>query len=141
VDGQGPMKILAIETSCDETAVAVLECTGDEKAAHFKILGDALLSQIELHQPYGGVFPTLAKREHQKNLPVMLEQALVQAQLAVQDVDAIAVTAGLNPRSGSASSLLKNLRVSIKNRSSPSTTWRGIFSLRLRVGALMTPLR
>ncbi len=75
------MKILAIETSCDETAIAILECSGDEKNASFTILGNALLSQIELHKKYGGVFPALAKREHAKNLVPVLEAALEEAEL------------------------------------------------------------
>ena len=49
------MKILAIETSCDETAIAVIEASGDEKSAHFTVLGNALLSQIDIHREYGGV--------------------------------------------------------------------------------------
>jgi N6-L-threonylcarbamoyladenine synthase len=83
------MKILAIETSCDETAVAILECAGDEKSASFKILGNALLSQVELHQEYGGVFPALAKREHAKNLVPLLEAALEEAELLREDTQSI----------------------------------------------------
>src|SRR3989338_2557109 len=88
------MKILAIETSCDETAIAILECTGDEKSAKFTVLGNALLSQVEIHKEYGGVVPMLAKREHQKNLPHILNEALAEANVSLQDIDAIAVTAG-----------------------------------------------
>lgn len=83
------MKILAIETSCDETAVAVVEASGDEKRAEFKVLGNALLSQIELHRQYGGVFPSLAKREHAKNLVPILEAALEEAELLHEDRQAI----------------------------------------------------
>jgi N6-L-threonylcarbamoyladenine synthase len=75
------MKILAIETSCDETAIAILEATGDERSAHFTILGNTLLSQIEIHKEYGGVFPALAKREHAKNLVPILEAALEEAEM------------------------------------------------------------
>lgn len=75
------MKILAIETSCDETAVAILEARGDEKHAEFIIKGDALLSQIEIHREYGGVFPHLAKREHAKNLVPLLTSALEEAEM------------------------------------------------------------
>ncbi|MDP2654986.1 MAG: tRNA (adenosine(37)-N6)-threonylcarbamoyltransferase complex transferase subunit TsaD [bacterium] len=88
------MKILAIETSCDETAIAILECTGDEKSAEFTVLGNALLSQVDIHKEYGGVVPMLAKREHQKNLPHILSEALAEANVPLQDIDAIAVTAG-----------------------------------------------
>ena len=72
-------KILAIETSCDETAVAVLECEGRFENPKFKILGNSLLSQIEIHKKYGGVFPSLAKREHAKNLVPLLENTLKQS--------------------------------------------------------------
>jgi N6-L-threonylcarbamoyladenine synthase len=70
------MKILGIETSCDETAVCVLEAQGDVSTAQFTILGNALYSQIAVHKEYGGVFPALAKREHAKNLVPLLGQAL-----------------------------------------------------------------
>lgn len=77
------MKLLAIETSCDETAVTVLEAHGTEDDASFTILGNALLSQIDIHREYGGVFPMIAKREHAKNLVAMLDQALEEAGLQV----------------------------------------------------------
>ncbi len=83
------MNILAIETSCDETAIAVLECTGDENDARFNVLGNALLSQIEIHKEYGGVFPMLAKREHAKNLVPILEAALEEAELLREDAQVI----------------------------------------------------
>lgn len=83
------MRILAIETSCDETAIAIVEAAGDEKDAEFRILGNALLSQIELHRQYGGVFPALAKREHAKNLVPLLEAALEEAELLHEDTQAI----------------------------------------------------
>jgi len=83
------MTILAIETSCDETAVAILECTGDEERAEFKVLGNTLLSQVEIHKEYGGVFPALAKREHAKNLVPILEAALEEAELLHEDTQAI----------------------------------------------------
>ncbi len=83
------MKILAIETSCDETAIAILECVGDEKSASFNVLGNALLSQVEIHKEYGGVFPMLAKREHAKNLVPLLEAALEEAELLHEDMQAM----------------------------------------------------
>ncbi len=83
------MKILAIETSCDETAVAVVEAAEDEHKAEFKVLGNALLSQIDIHQEYGGVFPALAKREHAKNLVPLLEAALEEAELLHEDTQSI----------------------------------------------------
>lgn len=84
------MKLLAIETSCDETAVAVLECTGDESSAKFKVLGNALISQIDIHREYGGVFPAIAKREHGKNLVPLLAAALEEAELLHEDTQAVA---------------------------------------------------
>lgn len=73
------MKILAIETSCDETAVSVLDATGEFGDAQFVVLGNALFSQAHLHAPYGGVYPNLAKREHARNILPLLETALKQA--------------------------------------------------------------
>lgn len=70
------MKILSIETSCDETAVSLIEATGDFPNAEYEILGNALFSQIDIHREYGGVFPSVAKREHAKTLVPMLEKAL-----------------------------------------------------------------
>lgn len=83
------MKILAIETSCDETAVAIVKAEGNESSARFTILGNALLSQIEIHKEYGGVFPSLAKREHAKNLIPILEAALEEAELLREDTQVI----------------------------------------------------
>ena len=83
------MKILAIETSCDETAIAIVEATGDEANAEFAVLGNTLLSQIDLHREYGGVYPMLAKREHAKNLVPILEAALEEAELLHEDTQAM----------------------------------------------------
>jgi len=82
------MNILAIETSCDDTAIAVVEA----EKGKFKILSNIVSSQVKLHQKYGGVFPTLAKREHQKNLPKVLDKALAEAKNP--ELDLVAVTAG-----------------------------------------------
>jgi len=68
------MKILAIETSCDETAISIIEAKGGLKNSQFKIIADTMISQINLHKKYGGVFPALAKREHTKNLLPILKQ-------------------------------------------------------------------
>jgi len=70
------MLILAIETSCDETALALLEATGGLRAPKFKILKNLVSSQIEIHRPWGGVVPNLAKREHIKNLPLVFEELI-----------------------------------------------------------------
>lgn len=73
------MLILSIETSCDETAVSLVEVHGDFPDATYEILGDALWSQIDVHREYGGVFPALAKREHMATIVPMLEKALAEA--------------------------------------------------------------
>jgi hypothetical protein len=70
------MKILAIETSCDETAVSLVESTGTLDSLKLNVLGDALYSQVAVHAEYGGVFPSLAKREHQRNLVPLLKKVL-----------------------------------------------------------------
>lgn len=75
------MKILAIETSCDETAVTVLDGNGGAEDATLTILGNSLYSQAPLHSPYGGVYPNLAKREHQINLAPLTASALKEAGL------------------------------------------------------------
>ena len=75
------MRILSIETSCDETAISIIEAIGDFPTATYQILGNALFSQIEIHKEFGGVFPMVAKREHAKTLVPMLEQAFTEAEL------------------------------------------------------------
>ncbi len=78
------MKILSIETSCDETAISVVEATGDFPTAHYEVLGNQLYSQIALHAEYGGVFPALAKREHTKTIVPLLIEALRESELLVE---------------------------------------------------------
>jgi len=73
------MKILAIETSCDDTGIAILEVS--EKTEEFSVLSNIVSSQIEVHKKYGGVYPAMAKREHQRNLVPVLIRALKQAKL------------------------------------------------------------
>jgi N6-L-threonylcarbamoyladenine synthase len=74
------MKILAIETSCDETAISIIETNGKfGEDFHIKVLANEVLSQIDIHQKYGGIFPMLAKREHSRNLVPLLKQALRNA--------------------------------------------------------------
>ncbi|MEK7078080.1 MAG: tRNA (adenosine(37)-N6)-threonylcarbamoyltransferase complex transferase subunit TsaD, partial [Patescibacteria group bacterium] len=84
------MKILAIETSCDETGIALIESS---PKGQVKVLANLVSSQIETHRPYGGVVPNLAKREHQKALPILLKE-LQDPRYNIQDVDLIAVTNG-----------------------------------------------
>lgn len=80
-------KILAIESSCDETAVAIVE-NGKN------ILSSVVATQIDVHKEFGGVIPEVASRIHVENISIVLEEALKQANLKVEDVDAIAVTQG-----------------------------------------------
>jgi N6-L-threonylcarbamoyladenine synthase len=85
------MKVLGIETSCDETGVAVYDTarTGaDGLRAH------AVYSQIELHAEYGGVVPELASRDHVRKLLPLIRQTLAEAGVAVEDLDGVAYTAG-----------------------------------------------
>lgn len=81
------IKILAIESSCDETAVAIVE-DGN------KILSSVVATQIDVHKEFGGVVPEVASRIHIENISMVLEKALKEAKLTVKDVDAIAVTQG-----------------------------------------------
>jgi N6-L-threonylcarbamoyladenine synthase len=89
------MKILGIETSCDETAAAVVE---DGR----RVLSNAIYSQIAKHRPYGGVVPEIASRNHVEKLPGIIDEALQSANESFDSIDAIAVTYG----PGLASSLL-----------------------------------
>lgn len=75
------MIILAIETSCDETAIAITKVTGQKKRPAIYVLSNIVSSQVKLHAKYGGVVPNLAKREHQKNLVPILLQALGESGL------------------------------------------------------------
>lgn len=79
--------ILGIETSCDETSVALLERDGSVRV-------NLIASQIERHQPFGGVVPEIASREHLQHLFPLVERALGDAKARFDDVDSIAVTAG-----------------------------------------------
>lgn len=81
------MLVLGIESSCDETAAAVVR---DGK----EILSSVISSQIDLHRPYGGVVPELASREHLNKIEPIVLEALKQANIELKDVDAIAVTQG-----------------------------------------------
>ncbi len=74
------MNILAIETSCDDTCVSVIKAS-DKKKFNFDILSNIVSSQVEVHRKWGGVYPALAKREHQNNLVSVLEKALRKARM------------------------------------------------------------
>lgn len=76
------MKILAIETSCDETSIAIIESVENpENKRIFKVLAHNTISQIDIHAEYGGVYPALARREHEKNLVPLLHKSLTDAGL------------------------------------------------------------
>ena len=79
------MKILGIESSCDETAAAIIE-NGNT------ILSNVVVSQIDIHASYGGVIPEIAARSHIEAITPVINQALNQANLTIKDIDAIAVT-------------------------------------------------
>ena len=81
------MRVLGIESSCDETGVA-LYCSEQG------LIAQALFSQIAMHRPYGGVVPELASRDHLKRLIPLVDSVLDQANLSLTDLDAIAYTAG-----------------------------------------------
>lgn len=81
------MRVLGIETSCDETGVALYD---SERG----LLGDALYSQVKMHAEYGGVVPELASRDHVRKLVPLIREVMAQSQLSLADLDAIAYTAG-----------------------------------------------
>src|SRR3989344_4917456 len=85
--------ILAIETSCDETAIALVRGKGKAKPLIF-VCADVVSSQIKIHKKYGGVVPHLAAREHEKNLPLVLGHVLRATKIKPQTIDLIAVTKG-----------------------------------------------
>lgn len=81
------MRILGIETSCDETGVAIYD---DERG----LLADRLYSQVKLHADYGGVVPELASRDHVRKTVPLIQAAMAQAGLTPKDIDGVAYTAG-----------------------------------------------
>lgn len=81
------IKVLGIETSCDDTSAAIV--TSDRQ-----ILSEVVQGQQDLHEPMGGIVPTLASLGHSRHLPNVICETLEQAGLKIQDIDAIAVTRG-----------------------------------------------
>ena len=79
--------ILAIESSCDETSIAILKNENE-------LLANVISTQIAVHQKYGGVMPEIASRLHVENIGVVLKEALEQAKITMEEVSAIAVTSG-----------------------------------------------
>ena len=84
-------RILGIETSCDETAAAVVERATQVRSS-------VVASQIDQHARYGGVVPEIASRAHVEMLTPVVAQALVEAGVADDEIDAVAATAGPGPR-------------------------------------------
>jgi N6-L-threonylcarbamoyladenine synthase len=86
------MRVLGIESSCDETGLAVLEW--DPVTRRADIIAEVLASQVALHELYGGVVPELASREHMRNIPLLYDQVLGKAGLDLKAIDALGVTCG-----------------------------------------------
>src|SRR5204862_4417191 len=87
------MRILGIETSCDETAAAVVEETGDA-AKPWAIRSNVIASQVRIHREWGGVVPELASRQHIRDICGVVDRALQDASTDWKDLGAIAVTQG-----------------------------------------------
>lgn len=83
------MNILSIETSCDETAISLVRVTGEFPDATYEILGNELFSQADIHSEFGGVFPTIAKREHAKAIVPLTEKALTEAGILEKSTEEI----------------------------------------------------
>ena len=87
------MLVLAIESSCDETACALVETTGDASRP-WRVRSNVVASQVEIHREWGGVVPELASRQHLRDVCGVVERALADASAGWQDIDAVAVTRG-----------------------------------------------
>src|SRR5204863_673351 len=86
-----PLTVLGIETSCDETAAAVVRLAADGRA---QVLSSVVASQIAEHAPYGGVVPEIAARSHVEAIDAIVIQALAEAGLGIADLGGVAATAG-----------------------------------------------
>src|SRR5687767_10900980 len=87
------MRILGIETSCDETAAAIVEA-GADGARPWQLRSSVVASQVDVHREWGGVVPELASRQHVRDICGVVERALADGGAGWHDVDAIAVTQG-----------------------------------------------
>jgi N6-L-threonylcarbamoyladenine synthase len=87
------MIVLGIETSCDETAAAIV-ATSSDVARPWTLRSNAIASQVRIHQEWGGVVPELASRQHVRDICGIVERALAEAGVTLSDVDALAVTQG-----------------------------------------------
>src|SRR5258708_15667737 len=93
------MRVLGIETSCDETAVAVVEAAADDRPVG-RILSNVVYSQLTEHRRFGGVVPEIAARAHLERLDGLVADALAEAKLGLGDLDGIAATGGPGPICG-----------------------------------------
>ncbi len=89
--------ILAIETSCDETGIALVDASGGFSNPKFKVIKNLVSSQIKIHRPFGGVVPGLAKREHIRNLPLLFKSIFRKSDFLNIDLIAVTVGPGLEP--------------------------------------------
>ncbi len=87
------MNVLGIETSCDETAAAVVATTGDADRP-WRILSNVIASQVQIHREWGGVVPEIASRQHVRDICGVVDRALSDAKCGWSDIDALAVTQG-----------------------------------------------
>ena len=87
------MRVLGIETSCDETAAAIVERTDDFERP-WEMRSSVVASQVEIHREWGGVVPELASRQHVRDICGVVERALADGNASWQDLDALAVTQG-----------------------------------------------
>jgi len=118
-------KVLAIETSCDETSVSVVSNIGDS----FRIHSNIIASQIEDHSKWGGVVPELAARKHLELLPFVLDEALEESKIKIEEVDYIASTVapGLVGCLRVGSITARSLACCIQNHFWEFIIWRGIY--------------
>ena len=111
------MKVLGIETSCDETAASVVE------DGH-RVLSNVVASSMDLHVQYGGVVPEIAARSHIEAITGVVEQALTDAECTWDDIDAIAVTYGAGLGGSLLVGVLTALIISCPQISPTSLCWR-----------------
>ena len=104
--------ILAIETSCDETAAAVVKYQGGQ----FLVLSNIVSSQIDIHRPYGGVVPEVAARNHAINIIPVIDQAIKQAKISPKQIDRLAVTVGPG--------LITSLLVGVQTAKTLAAVWQ-----------------
>ncbi len=90
------MIIFSVETSCDDTCVSFIKAN-EKKKSKIKVLSSLISSQIEIHKEYGGIYPLMAQREHEKNLPILFEKAKKEAGNPKIDLIAVTIGPGLDP--------------------------------------------